>query len=99
MRYVLTICLLFISLLTLQAQTFSLKHVTLLPPVKKPLAALPAEKPVNLVFRPTPDSYYNQHFGFFCKQEWSFQKRTGVPVRIRLGSLSTTERLEGKSRY
>ncbi|MFY0253023.1 hypothetical protein ACDQ55_03625 [Chitinophaga sp. 30R24] len=43
-----------------------------------------------------PDACYRQHFGFFCKQEWVWQKRTGVPVKIRLGNYSYAQQQEGK---
>jgi hypothetical protein len=33
--------------------------------------------------------------GFFCNKERAFEKRTKVPLKIRLGSLSYTEQLEG----
>jgi len=33
------------------------------------------------------DNVYNTHFGFFCKQEAKRDKSTGVPIRMRLGTL------------
>lgn len=63
----------------------------------KPAADNPPPPPV---FSPTlplnPSGYYSQHFGFFCKQEWNWQKRTGLPVKLRLGSYPYTQKLEGK---
>jgi hypothetical protein len=42
-----------------------------------------------------PPNYYTMQTGFFCNKERAFEKRTKVPLKIRLGSLSYTEQLEG----
>ncbi|WP_157760634.1 hypothetical protein [Chitinophaga caeni] len=41
-------------------------------------------------------AFYRNHFGFFCKKEWELEQQTKVPLRVRLGGLSITDRLEGK---
>ena len=43
-----------------------------------------------------PAGHYQQHFGFFCKQEWKWEKQTKLPVKLRLGQYEYTQRLEGK---
>ena len=40
-------------------------------------------------------NYYTTQTGFFCNQERAFEKKTKIPFKFRLGSLSYTEQLEG----
>jgi hypothetical protein len=46
--------------------------------------------------RTLENDYYTHHFGFFCKEELEFEKKTRVPLRFRLGSLEQCNYLEGK---
>ncbi|SKA15647.1 hypothetical protein SAMN04488128_1021181 [Chitinophaga eiseniae] len=52
--------------------------------------------PPSPAYLMTSHAYYDQHFGFFCKKEWGWQKQTGIPVKLRLGSYDLTQRQEGK---
>lgn len=52
--------------------------------------------PTYPVYMMTNHAYYDQHFGFFCKKEWTWQKQTGIPVKLRLGSYDVTQQQEGK---
>jgi hypothetical protein len=42
-----------------------------------------------------PANYYTTKTGFFCNTERAFEKQTKVAVKIRLGSLEQTQKLEG----
>lgn len=48
----------------------------------------------NDVFK-LPSNYYTTKTGFFCNTERFIQKQTKVAVKIRLGSVEQTQKLEG----
>jgi hypothetical protein len=52
----------------------------------------PLLKPMFIV---RPD-FMNVMQGFICKQEWKFEKKTGLSLKFRLGSLDYVNKMEGK---
>lgn len=86
--------ILFIVILLLTA---NLAGAQSLRPVQGADTTLRAPLPAYLLTpRVAPDAYYQQHFGYFCKKEWAWEKRTGVPVKLRLGNYDYTQKIEGK---
>lgn len=58
-------------------------------------------RPYNYLINYTPyrvisADFYSRNFGFFCKKELEFEKKTKIPLRFRLGSLRYTDYLECK---
>ena len=48
--------------------------------------------------QPVNPDYYVRHFGVMCQAEYKFEKKTGLPLRFRLGSQEYADRLEGKTK-
>ena len=42
-----------------------------------------------------PANYYTTKTGFFCNTERSMEKQTKIQVKVRLGSVEQTQKLEG----
>ncbi|WP_290794272.1 hypothetical protein [Flavihumibacter sp. UBA7668] len=63
-------------------------------------AGIIVHAPPRAVFLPNnvrlaPD-FILQQWGIICVGEYRFEKKTGLPLRFRLGSLDYVNRLEGK---
>lgn len=62
----------------------------------------PVRMPVYTTFRaasihqPVPVDFYTSHLGVICSREWWLEKKTTIPLRIRVGSLGYTDYMEGK---
>jgi hypothetical protein len=50
------------------------------------------KKPIVLI---RPD-FVNSRQGYICRQEWKFEKKTRIPLRLRLGSLEYVNKMERK---
>lgn len=75
---------------TVQAQTLKV--------AQKPAywkLAIPTDTVRQIINLRVPPNYYTMQTGFICNKERAFEKRTKVALKIRLGSLSYTEQLEG----
>lgn len=46
----------------------------------------------------SPAHTVKHQWGILCRGEWALEKRTKVPLRLRLGSKDYVDKLEGKRR-
>jgi hypothetical protein len=73
---------------------------SLAPAKKKPFtgffpnhtAAIPPRPAISII----ASNFSTSRFGFFCRQELKFEKKTSIPFRFRLGSVVACDRMEGK---
>ena len=66
-------------------------------PAKNTLIFLAPNNPlINTSVKTIPASYYTSTLGFFCQKELQLEKAIKFPVKLRLGSVAYTDKMEGK---
>jgi hypothetical protein len=63
--------------------------------IKTPILVSAISRGTYTIQNKVAPNYYTTQTGFFCNQERALEKKTKIPLRVRLGSLSYTEQLEG----
>lgn len=61
-------------------------------PLTKPVTTFPPSVAINAI----PPNFYVNNLGFFCKQELKIQSLTGIPLKLRLGTVQQCDWMEGK---
>jgi hypothetical protein len=75
----------------------SISHAqTSVPPKSLEKNLFPSALRMNIPAFSLPADYYSTRLGFFCKKEWSLEKRTGMAFRFRIGELAQLNKWEGK---
>jgi hypothetical protein len=57
------------------------------------IPSINAISPVKII----SENYYANHLGFFCSKELQIERTTKLPLKFRLGSVSYTDKMEGKN--
>ena len=73
---------------------FGQQKITLPKKISLTRTIFPAQptKPIVLI---RPD-FVSARQGYICRQEWKFEKKTRIPLRLRLGSLEYVNKMERK---